>query len=264
MKRIGGVIILAAGLVALFMAAITSSGIASAAPDANELTVQAIYESGGSSVEAGTIFTERVRFERTDASGNLQFGISVPISAPFQFAGRPTINKSGSVQTTKVNVTDRSFNWRGGVSGNGFVEIDIPLWVDPTCEYENPALCSSEILAHVLNNSGEVMLSKTAPVSVMGDSQFKPSDIKIETGSFVIANGGGLGFNTGKKLDCAVVCAPAAVSMTNESMVPARVILFGVAPNGMRWAGQSIFSDMDFTDARQAEMEGETTQSFSA
>ena len=79
MKRISGVLVLAAGLVALLMVAIVSA--APEVPDANNLIVEPVYQGGDTDVKVGDIFTQRVRFERTAATGLLQFEIQIAKSS---------------------------------------------------------------------------------------------------------------------------------------------------------------------------------------
>ena len=246
MRKILSVIALAAGLVALMMVVVVSA--APEAPLASTISIEPIYKSGDSSVKAGEIFTQRVRFERTDATGSLQFEVQVDKSIMFETFMRPGLSKSGSVNTNKVFQTNDAFHWRGSVNGNGFVEIEFPTRVGDCGK--PPEDCPSTIAVKVVNTNGETVLTDDATVSLAA-GEFDRSQIMFETfwtdGSFLPLIG-----STGT---CLNECEPATIAVTNNNSVPARVVIRGEAPAGMKWnrSAPAIFSDMDFTDGRSSE-----------
>ncbi|MFK7805526.1 MAG: hypothetical protein AB8G95_28110 [Anaerolineae bacterium] len=259
MKRIGSVLFLAAGLVALLMVAVVSA--APESPNANALTINPVYQGADTDVKIGEIFTQRVRFERTDATGNLQFEIQVEKSIMFETLLRPMLAKSGSVSTVKVFQTDDAFHWRGSVSGNGFVEIDIPTRVGDCGK--PPEDCPNAIVANVLNMEGVVQLTATENVSLV-EGDFDRGNFSAEAGFLTTPLTATRSSVAALSLEggCLRECDTAVVVMANNNPVPARAVIRGVAPAGMKWsAGSPIFSDMDFTDARDAEME-ETIREF--
>lgn len=222
-----------------------------AEPDANVFLYGTTFGGDIASVGAGGIFTQRVRFERTDATGNLQFGISVPITEGMRFAGRPVIDKSGSGQTTNVNITDYSFNWRGGIAENGFIEILIPVRVNNSCSPTSPdTTCSVDLTARVFNDSGEEMMSETVEV-VITPSDFSPSSLEIGAG--VVMTNGDLSQNA----LCGAECEQTVIKMTNTDSQSVYVKVGAEKIAGLKYLNTStgIFSDMDFNDGRAPEMQ---------
>ena len=249
MSKILSVIAVAAGMVALMMVVVVSA--APEAPLASTISIEPIYQSGDSSVKVGDIFTQRVRFERTDSTGSLQFEIQIDKSIMFETFMRPGVSKSGSINTNKVFQTDEAFHWRGSVSGDGFIEIDVPTRVGDCGK--PPEDCPNAIAVKVVNTGGETVLSDDATVSLAA-GDFDRSQIMFET---FWTDGSALPL-VGDSGTCLNDCEPAFIAITNNNSVPARAVIRGEAPAGMKWnrSAPAIFSDMDFTDGRASDADG--------
>ncbi|MEM8860936.1 MAG: GEVED domain-containing protein, partial [Chloroflexota bacterium] len=242
MRKIASVVAIAAGLVALLMFAVVT-----AAPDepfASTVTIEPSYSGSDTAVKVGDIFTQRVRFERTDSTGLLQFEIQIAKSIMFETFTRPTISKSGNVSTNKVFQTDEAFHYRGTVDGNGIVEIGMAARVGDCGK--PPEQCPNTISVNILNSSGEVVLSEDDEVQlVAGD--FDRSQVSIEPTY--------LSGPSQTEAECLIDCEPTLVVLKNDNPVPARIVVRGETPNGMKWSGSSnsLTSNMDIPAGRSAD-----------
>lgn len=236
MKRIGSVLILAAGLVALWLTAVASA--APEAPNVNVLTVEAIYQGSDTSVKVGDIFTQRVRIQRTGVVNTIQFKIEMPLPDNAIAAGRPTLVKSGSATINKITAIDDKLTSYTTIAGNGFVEFDLPLRVDPSCTEDPPDGCPVTLKADIINSSDVIELSESAPV-VTEKGVFEPNDVNVEAGFLIEVAGRSAESTSPNALSkdgiCLNRCETAQILVNNENIVSARIVVRVEAPTGLKW-----------------------------
>lgn len=230
LKRVSITVFLAAGMVALWIFAATTF----ASIDASQLTIGINYPDGGSSVEHGETFTPTVRFERTDVSNQVTFGLELSVPSEGGDPGRPVFEASDSTRIDNVQYRDGKMRILVSMNGEGYIDVNWPITAKCDVNESGTECNQFDVLAELLNTNGEQIQLQMAEVDVDPD-QFNIANISIEAGA-ISDESTDENLILESEVNCVPRCKPVIVAVTNNNSEAARVLLRATLPAGLRWA----------------------------